>query len=204
MSLRPSRGDAVRRADQAPREDAVPRAEDGYTLVEVMMALTILAIGAAGIFSLQTVAIGGNADSANLTAATNIARMWLDELKADGISWNEGGPNPPSDLADTAVLDTLGAAWTSLGLKQPQRRDGEVDAAAGLFCAQARAIPPVPAGAAPPITGLEVTVRVWWFKGPLNNRAAFPNCGEGMAITGDIQRFHWVYLTTLITPHPQI
>lgn len=179
----------------------------GYTLVEVMMSLTVLAIGAAGIFSLQTVAIGGNADSANLTAATNLARLWMDQLKTDAVSWNNFGPNPPSDLGDTALLDTLGAAWTSLSPgKVPQRRDGELDAVGGQFCAQAVAAPPVPVGALPPVNGLQVTVRVWWFKGPYQNRGAFPLCGEGLdaAMNDDLSRFHWVYLTTLITPHPQI
>jgi len=184
--------------------DRDARRQGGYTLVEVMMALTILAIGAAGIFSLQTVAIGGNADSANLTAATNIARLWMDHLKTDALSWNQFGPNPPSDLGDTTVLSTLGAAWTSLGNKVPLRRDGEEDPVGGLFCAQARALPPTAVGALPPVNGLEVTVRVWWFKGPFHSWAGLGNCGEGVgAIDGDVQRFHWVYLTTLITPHPQ-
>jgi prepilin-type N-terminal cleavage/methylation domain-containing protein len=182
--------------------------QGGYTLVEVMMALTILAIGSAGIFSLQTVAIGGNADSANLTAATNIARLWMDHLKTDALSWNTDLPNPPGngDIADTTTLDTLVAAsWTSL-TAAPQRRDGEIDAVGGLFCAQAIAAPPVLVGALPPLPGRQVTVRVWWFKGPYQNRAAFPACGAGLdaAMNDDLSRFHWVYLTTLITPHPQI
>lgn len=180
------------------------RAEAGYTLVEVMMALTVLAIGAAGIFSLQTVAVGGNADAANLTAATNIGRAWIETLKTEALAWNEFGPNPPSDLGDAPTLAGLGAAWTPLTVT-PQRRDGVVSAD-GLFCAQASATPPITGVGLPQVRGLEVTVRVWWFKGEFFNRGAFASCGLGQdaAMANDLSRFHWVYLTTLVTPHPQI
>lgn len=180
--------------------------QSGYTLVEVMMALTILAIGAAGLFSLQSVAIQGNTEAANLSAASNIARGWIDHIKTDALSWNSAGPLPPNDIADTALLDTLGAAWTSLSVTgNPQRRDG-TEAANGLFCAQARAIAPTSTGVLGAINGLEVTVRVWWFKGKSLDRAGFANCGQAVAaaMTGDLQRFHWVYMTTLVTPHPQL
>jgi prepilin-type N-terminal cleavage/methylation domain-containing protein len=183
------------------------RRQDGYTLVEVMMALTVLAIGASGIFALQTVAVGGNAEASNLTSATNIGRGWIEIIKTQALAWNNFGPNPPSDLADAPLLNGLGPAWTALtlaGPPSPQRRDGAFSPD-GLFCAQARSDVPVVGAGLPPINGREVTVRVWWFKGDFHNRAAFPNCGQAQAAVmgDDISRFHWVYLTTLITPHPQ-
>ena len=181
------------------------RTEQGYTLIEVMMALTILAIGASGIFALQTVAIGGNADAADLTAATNIARAWMEDLKTDALQWNSFGPNPPSDLAEAPKLAALGAAWTPLNVLNPQRRDG-VESADGQFCAQARVVPPAVGVGLPAIEGLQVTVRVWWFKGAYNNRGAYPNCGQAQAAAmgDDLSQFHWVYVTTLIAPHPQL
>lgn len=177
----------------------------GYTLVEVMMSLTILAIGATGIFALQGVAVRGNADAADLTAATNIGRDWLERIKTQALEWNTSAL--PGDIADApqlhAVYTALGA-WVALDAT-PQRRDGIPDPA-GQFCAHARAAPPTVVGALPGVTSLELTVRVWWFKGTDQDRALYLNCGAGQAavMSGEINKFHFVYLTTLVTPHPQI
>ena len=177
--------------------------QSGYTLVEVMMSLTILAIGGAGIFALQSVAVTGNMDANDLTAATNIARGWVEHIKMDATRWNSFGPNPPSDIGDTQILSTLGAAWGALTVN-PQRSDGGV-AANGRYCAHARVRPPAAplVGVVPPVAGLQLDVRVWWFKGQFANRTPYPNCGaaQAAAMGADLQQFHWVYVSTLLVPH---
>jgi prepilin-type N-terminal cleavage/methylation domain-containing protein len=196
-----------------------PRAQGGYTLVEVMMALTILAIGATGIFALQTTAIRGNADAQDLTVATNVARSWIELIKSDAIQWNSAGPVPANDQADTDYLSLADANppsgnWVTLvpppgsgfAVPTPMTRDGRF-AANGLFCAQARFSAPVPVNpAVPAVAGILVTVRVWWFKGSYHLRTADANCGAGQeaAMTPNLSRFHWVYMTDLITPHDQL
>ena len=187
--------------------------EHGYTLVEVMMALTVLAIGAAGIFALQTVAVRGNADSADLTAATNIARDWTERIKADALDWNTSAlPGSMGDANDTFYLNGITPSddWhpllpqtaTGLAVATPQRADGTFDAN-GQFCAHMRLRSPTAAVAGlPAIEGLELTVRVWWFKGPYQNRGAYPQCGTAQVATmgADLTHFHWVYVTTFIAP----
>lgn len=188
-------------------------------MIEVMMALTILAIGAAGIFALQTVAVRGNADAQDITAATSVARTWVEIIKTDAVQWNFAGPSPANDQGDTQYLQnplqptgnwmTPAPPRPAPGLPappiQPMTRDGRF-AANGTFCAQVRFQTPPPAGVGvPAVPGMLVTVRVWWFKGDFQNRSVYPSCGLNMEalMTSNLSRFHWVYLTTLITPHDQ-
>ncbi|MBI2898057.1 MAG: prepilin-type N-terminal cleavage/methylation domain-containing protein [Deltaproteobacteria bacterium] len=188
--------------------------QSGYTLIEVMMALTVLAIGAAGIFALQSVAIRGNSDAQDITAATNVARWWIELIKTDAVQWNFPGPTPANDQNDTQYLAgqnpptgnwvTLAQPAPAVGIL-PMTRDGRF-AANGDFCAHARFQTPTPAAVGvPQAPGIEVTVRVWWFKGGFHNAAVYPNCGAGQEalMTPNLIRFHWVYLTTLVTPHDQ-
>lgn len=52
--------------------------EQGFSLVELMIALTILAIGMLGILGMQVYAIRGNAYSSNMSVASNIAQQKLE------------------------------------------------------------------------------------------------------------------------------
>lgn len=73
----------------------------GSTVVEVLMAITILAIGASGVVSLQKVTAQSNRNSRSLAVANEVARTWVERLRADSMLWNHPSPsNPDSDLAD--------------------------------------------------------------------------------------------------------
>lgn len=58
--------------------------QDGFGLIELMIALTILAIGTLGIMKLQMQSSFGNTASRNNTAAVNLARSKLESLKRVG------------------------------------------------------------------------------------------------------------------------
>lgn len=62
-------------------------ASRGYTAVEVLLALTVLAIGAAGVISMQTGAIEGNLEARKLDTANSIAREWVERLRRDSTLW---------------------------------------------------------------------------------------------------------------------
>jgi type IV pilus assembly protein PilV len=76
-----------------------PRAR-GYTVVELMMALAVLAIGTTGVIAMQRVVLESNRYAKNLAIATRIAEGWADELDADAQLWtpraNGGGANIPT------------------------------------------------------------------------------------------------------------
>jgi type II secretory pathway pseudopilin PulG len=88
----------------------------GYTAVEAMMGLTLLAIGAAAVISMQRAAIQGNADARKLDLATAIAREWTDRLRRDATLWTTPSPSQSvSNYANAKLLSTyLAAANTSL------------------------------------------------------------------------------------------
>lgn len=87
------------------------------TVIEVMMALSMFAIGASGIIAMQKITIVANRDAKNLETASEIARAWLERLRADAVVWNHPSSldaNP--DLADTTWLNgkvnvPQSAAW---------------------------------------------------------------------------------------------
>jgi prepilin-type N-terminal cleavage/methylation domain-containing protein len=80
----------------------------GFTLIEVMMALTILTIGILGIISMQKSAVVTNNDAQQFTTATQIARGWIDRLMRDAALWNSpSSNNPSSDIGDTFWLQNV-------------------------------------------------------------------------------------------------
>lgn len=65
------------------------RARHGYTLMEVMVSLAVLAVGAMGIVALQKVAGVGNTNARNVAAANRVAAKWAERLELDGRSWSD-------------------------------------------------------------------------------------------------------------------
>jgi prepilin-type N-terminal cleavage/methylation domain-containing protein len=64
-----------------------PVARDGYTMVEVMMGLSILAIGSASILGLQKYAAMGTMSSRHITNASAISGAVLEAMNAESLSW---------------------------------------------------------------------------------------------------------------------
>lgn len=59
----------------------------GYTAVEILSAMTLFAVGAAGVIGMQRVAIQGGQDARRLDIATNLAHQWTARLQRDSASW---------------------------------------------------------------------------------------------------------------------
>jgi len=66
------------------RRRPVSLKQGGFGLLELLIALTILAIGTLGIMKLQMQSSFGNVGSRNQSAAANLARSKLEELKRVG------------------------------------------------------------------------------------------------------------------------
>lgn len=99
----------------------------GFTLLEVMIALVILAVGLLGLASLQIMAIKGNSYGQQMTVASTMAQNQLEQLRRatggltngndavtdqNGITYTRSWtvtPNSPQSGAST-VLVTI--SWT--------------------------------------------------------------------------------------------
>ena len=73
------------------------------------MAISVLAVGASGIVAMQKVAVSANRSARSLAVANEVARTWLETLRADALQWNHpSSRNPVSDReTDTMWLGTV-------------------------------------------------------------------------------------------------
>lgn len=199
----------------------------GYTVIEVLIALSLLAIGASGVIALQKVTTVGNRDARNLTVATQIARTWVERLRTDAVVWNHPSPSNATldDLSDTLWLKQVNTAGAGCGANcsgwfrpvDDATRGSpafdafgndvhDVDAANATFCTNVRLawLYGPPPGVAPPYL-VRAEVRVFWLRdggGGLAAAGLSTICDSSFtnwtALDGDVGRFHWVYLTSAI------
>jgi prepilin-type N-terminal cleavage/methylation domain-containing protein len=77
----------------------------GYTAVEVLMAMTVMTIGAAAVMSMQKASVQGNLDARETDVANSIARMWVERLQRDAMQWTQ--PNNANPLLNNFVQAKL-------------------------------------------------------------------------------------------------
>jgi prepilin-type N-terminal cleavage/methylation domain-containing protein len=85
------------------------RTQRGYTVVEVMMALAVLSIGATGVIAMQKATLLGTTNARDLATATAIASSWLERLRVDGLRWRA---DPTSNLS--SMNTPQGPVWLSV------------------------------------------------------------------------------------------
>ena len=101
--------------------------EKGFTIIELLIAVSVLSIGILGVASMQVMAIQGNHTASNITEATVLAQDRLEELKAlayddtnlqdtdfdgDGGLGDFGFDNDPSTQADADYQDASDPKYT--------------------------------------------------------------------------------------------
>lgn len=84
-----------------------PRRKAGYTVIELLMSLTVLALGTSGVVAMQRVTIESNRYAKNLAIATRIGQAWADQLEADAARWTLS-----SELTNTTWLRQVGTGCT--------------------------------------------------------------------------------------------
>ena len=62
----------------------------GFTLVEVMMAIAVMTVGAIAIFSMQNVTATASRRARIVSTATEVNRFWMDQSAYQGISATQG------------------------------------------------------------------------------------------------------------------
>jgi type IV pilus assembly protein PilV len=186
----------------------------GYTVVEVIIALTMLAIGTSGIIAMQKVTAVANRDARNLVLANQIARTWIERLRADALQWNHPSPtNAISDLGDTRWLKNVNSTWFRPSADNPKMTptadafgndvpDTELEK--GIYCTNVRLtwLYGPPPNVAPPYL-LRAEVRVYWLRdgGGGVVQAGKPICDPSIDLTEvspAVDRYHFVYVTSAV------
>ena len=195
---------------RAPRFCIRPR---GYTAVEVLMAMTVMAIGAAGVMSMQKASVLGNLDARKTDVANSIARTWVERLQRDAMQWTEPGPTTgtATNMATAAILSNAIASagnWVFpdqyIGLTPPFSPAFDIlgrDLPAGnlgnaVFCANVR-LTWLTAGEL-----LRADVRVLWPRG-IANAPANGWCNAALGNIPDPLVYHSIYVTTALRGNPQ-
>ena len=207
------------------------RARRGYTAVEVLLAMTVLLIGSAGVMSMQKASIQGNLDARKLDIANSIAHEWLERLSADATAWTlptSSNKSLPSNASNTLwvgnqavypynrpFLPLIPGAQTAAEAQSPAfdilgRGLTAGTAAGAIFCVHVTLTPVAWDTMAPqnPMV-IRTTVLVFWPK-QLVNSGAVPSgyCTNGSnldpaaAEAASPGTWHLVYATTAIMRNP--
>lgn len=179
----------------------------GYTAVELLMAISIFAIGVSGIIAMQKVTVGANKHARDLSIATHIAQAWLEQLSADAAAWNHpSSQNTVSDLADTTWLKgvannqwfrpaydgtrVFGAGFDALGNPVSDANPGDA-----VFCAHIRLSWLYPEASGNGLIRTEV--RVFWLRdgqgAPVGNQPICAVATAPAAVEGAGLKYHFVH-----------
>jgi type IV pilus assembly protein PilV len=191
------------------------RGRRGYTVIEVMIALTLLAVGTSGVIAMQKVTAIANRDARCLVVATQIARSWIERLRADATQWNHPSAiDQNSDLDDTRWLKSVSGVWfrPADDLAGSPAADAlgndvrDTDLANAAFCTNIRLAwlyGPPPASTSPPPYLIRAEVRVYWLRdgGGGSVEAGKTICDPGIdlgKVAPSVERYHFVYLTSAL------
>jgi type II secretory pathway pseudopilin PulG len=163
------------------------RRRDGYTLIEVMMAVGILMVGSVGIFAMQQAATRANIEARQMTTANNIARTWAERLRRDQLYWRASGGGV--NLAGTRYLQAVpvGAAMGGWTTPAPLAMPTESYA----FDWQGQDVAPGPGGAGAfyctniryqwfvANEAIRADIRVWWVRQQVGDARLMSACRPG-------------------------
>ncbi len=188
------------------------------------MALTVFAIGAASVISMERASLQGNVDARKMDVANAIARDWIERLRRDAALWTQAGDTSqtaflkdtstyygkwampvalcPNTAATPAGADGLCGAFDIFGRDLDKANYGNA-----MFCANIRLDGMSVDGGSPDL--IRADVRVFWPR-QLTQSANAPYVGAsggfcdpgGIAsidsAAGGSSTYHFVYATTML------
>ncbi len=192
----------------------------GYTIVEVMMALAVLSIGASGVIAMQKVTLLGGVRARNLATGTAIASGWVERLKYDALQWRltETSQNTiKNTFALYVVEDDFPQISSKEGIwvRAPSDKAADVSPMADVrgqdtfvakdaaYCTQVRLTQMMP-------NLIRAEVRVFWLRNKGTNQTSKyagtisgkPLCDDDAGYIQQVSsahdRYHFVYMTTAI------
>jgi prepilin-type N-terminal cleavage/methylation domain-containing protein len=192
----------------------------GYTMVELVMAMGIFAIGITGVAAMQTATSASNRHAKNLAIASAIAKTWQEELAIDAVRWDMN--NPLVGALNTTWIRTATGNWALPANNAAVTMGPAFDAIGNFtnvvadtaFCVHIRltpllqTTPPTPTG-----TLMRAEVRVLWPKLGANwtevnfctllpNQFRAFNAAATAAGNTEVDNFHFVYATSALRENP--
>ena len=189
------------------RARAQGRASAGYTVIEVLMSLSVLAVGVIGVFSMEKITVSSNVHAKNLAMATHIAQSWLGELEAEATLWDASRTSLSRTTflaAATGVPAWFRPTYSAGALFGPEFDElGNPVVQNGRFCVDLRVSPLNGQPAEDEGLGMRrVEVRVYWLRDsmvltPAVTVPAFPcqMLPVQVSLQGGSSLFHFVYLS---------
>ena len=86
-------------------------AQAGFTLIEIMIAVVVTAIGFAAIFSLQIASMQANISARETSAAVNLAERYVEVLRGETYLWTK--EENVADVPGAAFLGNAQEEWHS-------------------------------------------------------------------------------------------
>jgi len=189
----------------------------GYTVVEVLLSMTVLAIGASAVMSMQKAAMQANLDARKIDMANSIARMWVERIRRDAMQWTL--PSPANAAGNNfANAQLLQYATTTGGWQLPTAYANQTPPVSPGFDILGRDIANASGTTVPPPvfcvhvqetymftdttnTGnnlIRADVRVVWVRG-INPGATNP-CAQSVATAAlpSPQLYQSLYMTTVV------
>ncbi len=80
---------------------------EGFTLLEVMLAVAVMLVGVMGIISLQRATIHANYDARSTSTGTVNTARWVDILRRSALIWTDA----TGDVTAVPYLSQVGSGW---------------------------------------------------------------------------------------------
>jgi prepilin-type N-terminal cleavage/methylation domain-containing protein len=102
------------------------RSQEGFTLIEVLVAILLLTVGILAAASMQVSALTGNSLASRLTQASTLAGATVEELMALGFEDDLLADTVPAGTINSADSSVLAAALNNLdtAVSQAQQPEG--------------------------------------------------------------------------------
>jgi prepilin-type N-terminal cleavage/methylation domain-containing protein len=197
------------------------RKQRGYTMIEVLMSLSVMTVGAMGVMALQKATKRGNLEARQMTVATNVARQWIERLRRDSLNWTAGaGSGATVDLTRSLYIKETPTDGTASGWMTPippagsgesyafdhfgnDTLNGSGNTLTAMYCVNVNYQWVFPGQA------IRADVRVWWYRqsesqnSEIVDRTEYENCAVGSeaSITDD-QRIRFVQASTVLRWNP--
>lgn len=147
------------------------KSQQGFTLIEVLVAVLILSFGLLGLAGLQAASIRANHSAYLRSQATQLAYDMADRMRANmaGVAGNYY--NDPTLTPEPACYTSAGCSPLQLARDDAARWAAELQSllpagSAGVVCIDSTPADGLPGAAACDNVGVHYVIKVWWRDDP--------------------------------------